>query len=162
MKKWLIVLFITVSSYEWFIGREEGNSLFDIKVDNNRLEKIENNTQTRQQIDTSINLLEEAYKNEQSGVQVHGSGTVVKLLKDDLKGSKHQKFILRLSPERTILVVHNIDLAPRINAIANGDKIQFSGEYEWSKQGGLVHWTHLDPRGNHADGWLKHEGKIYQ
>jgi hypothetical protein len=74
--------------------------------------------------------LKSAYENHQSNVQVKGSGTVIRILKDDDKGSRHQKFILKLSSGQTILIAHNIDLAPRINSISKGDVIQFYGEYE--------------------------------
>lgn len=106
--------------------------------------------------------LKGAYENHQSDVQVKDSGTVVRILKDDNKGARHQKFILKLSSGQTILIAHNIDLAPRINSISNGDVIQFYGEYEWNNKGGVVHWTHRDPNNHHVNGWLKHKGKIYQ
>lgn len=106
--------------------------------------------------------IQEAYNNHKSDVQVQGVGTVVRILSDDNKGSRHQKFILKLSSGQTILIAHNIDLAPRINSISNGDQIQFYGEYEWNKKGGVVHWTHKDPNGYHVGGWLKHNGKTYQ
>jgi hypothetical protein len=106
--------------------------------------------------------LQEAYENHKSDAQVQGSGTVMRILKDDNKGSRHQKFILSLSSGQTILIAHNIDLAPRINSISNGDQVQFYGEYKWNNKGGVVHWTHKDPNGNHTGGWLKHKGKTYQ
>jgi hypothetical protein len=113
--------------------------------------------------------VQQAYSKQQSDVQVKGSGTVVRILSDDLDGSRHQKFILKLSSGQTILIAHNIDLAPRINTIAKGDFaiakgnfVQFHGEYEWRKKGGVVHWTHHDPRGRHVGSWLKHQGKVYQ
>ena len=107
-------------------------------------------------------ILQDAYNNHKSDVQVQGVGTVVRILSDDNKGSRHQKFILKLSSGQTILIAHNIDLAPRINAISNGDQVQFYGEYEWNKKGGVVHWTHKDPNGYHVGGWLKHKGKTYE
>ena len=106
--------------------------------------------------------LQSAYENHQSNVQVKGSGTVIRILKDDNKGSRHQKFILKLSSGQTILIAHNIDLAPRINSISKGDVVQFYGEYEWNNKGGVVHWTHRDPNGRHVGGWLKHNGNTYQ
>ncbi|WP_019028333.1 DUF3465 domain-containing protein [Colwellia piezophila] len=106
--------------------------------------------------------IQNAYENQTSDVQVQGVGTVVRILNDDNKGSRHQKFILKLSSGKTILIAHNIDLAPRINQISNGDQVQFYGEYEWNKKGGVVHWTHKDPNGYHVGGWLKHKGKTYQ
>jgi hypothetical protein len=106
--------------------------------------------------------LQSAYENHQSNVQVKGSGTVIRILKDDNKGSRHQKFILKLSSGQTTLIAHNIDLAPRINSISKGDVVQFYGEYEWNNKGGVVHWTHRDPNGRHVGGWLKHNGSTYQ
>lgn len=106
--------------------------------------------------------LERAIANRQSDVQVSGRGQVIKLLRDDLKGSRHQKFILRIPSGKTLLIAHNIDLAPRINSLREGDTISFYGEYEWEAKGGVVHWTHHDPNKRHIDGWLKHKGKLYQ
>jgi hypothetical protein len=106
--------------------------------------------------------IKSAFENHQSDVQVKGSGVVIRILSDDNKGSRHQKFILKLSSGQTILIAHNIDLAPRINSISKGDQVQFYGEYEWNKKGGVVHWTHHDPKGHHTGGWLKHNGSTYQ
>jgi hypothetical protein len=105
--------------------------------------------------------LTDAYQNRKSNLQVRGSGVVTRLLPDDLKGSRHQRFILRLSSGQTLLISHNIDLAPRINALKENDKIEFYGEYEWNAKGGVIHWTHYDPAGRHPDGWLKHHGVSY-
>ncbi len=102
-----------------------------------------------------------AYENRQSDLQVKGEGIVTKILADDVKGSKHQKFILRLSSGNTLLIAHNIDLAKRVNRLKNGDKIEFYGEYEWNPRGGVLHWTHHDPSGRHIGGWLKHKGTVY-
>ncbi len=114
------------------------------------------NTQSNDQ------ALNNAYQNRQSDVQVNGSGIVIRTLADDKKGSQHQRFLVKLSSGNTILIAHNIDLAPRINALREGDRVQFYGEYEWNEKGGVVHWTHRDPRGNHENGWLKHKGATYQ
>lgn len=103
-----------------------------------------------------------AFNNQQSDIQVGGVGTVVRTLSDDMEGSRHQRFILKLSSGQTVLVAHNIDLAPRINSLRAGDGIEFYGEYEWNSKGGVLHWTHHDPRGNHEGGWLKHNGSTYQ
>lgn len=104
----------------------------------------------------------EAFARHESNVQVSGHGVVARLLADDTSGSRHQKFILSLSSGQTLLVAHNIDLAPRIASLREGDTVEFSGEYEWNEKGGVLHWTHRDPKGAHAAGWLKHQGQIYQ
>lgn len=103
-----------------------------------------------------------AYEKQQSDVQVEGAGRVVKVLPDDNEGSRHQKFILELASGQTILIAHNIDLAPRIPDLREGESVSFYGEYEWNERGGVVHWTHHDPQGRHVGGWLKHQGKLYQ
>ena len=63
---------------------------------------------------------------------------------------------------QTLLVAHNIDLAPAITNLRVGDTIEYNGEYEWNPKGGVVHWTHRDPSYQHADGWLKHDGRVFQ
>jgi len=111
---------------------------------------------------TTNQLIATAFQNQQSNVQVEGSGVVTRILPDDNKGSRHQKFIIKLSSDQTILIAHNIDLAPRVNSIKEGDTIEFYGEYEWNSKGGVVHWTHHDPNARHEDGWLKHNDRIYK
>lgn len=110
----------------------------------------------------SDQLLTSAYENRQSNIQVRGSGVVVRILPDDLQGRRHQRFILRLSSDQTILISHNIDIAHRVDALRQGDTVEFFGEYEWNSKGGVVHWTHHDPDGRHEVGWLKHKDVIYQ
>jgi molybdopterin converting factor small subunit len=106
--------------------------------------------------------LKRAYQQQRSDVQVQGFGTVVKLLRDDLEGSRHQRFIVRIDNDQTILVAHNIDLADRLDTLKQGDKIEFYGEYEWNKKGGVLHWTHRDPQNRHQHGWIVHNGIRYQ
>jgi hypothetical protein len=110
----------------------------------------------------SDQLITTAFQNQQSNLQVEGSGVVTHILPDDNKGSRHQKFIIRLSSGQTVLIAHNIDLAARVNSIKEGDTVEFHGEYEWNSKGGVVHWTHHDPNARHEDGWLKHNDRIYK
>lgn len=110
----------------------------------------------------SSDLIQAAFNEQRSGVQVQGEGVVSKLLSDDTDGSRHQRFILTLPSGQTLLVAHNIDLAPRIASLKSGDPVAFNGVYEWNAKGGVIHWTHHDPAGRHEAGWLRHAGQTYQ
>lgn len=109
-----------------------------------------------------LEVIRKAYDAKLSNVQVQSIGRVKAVLRDDNEGSRHQKFILALDNGLTVLVAHNIDLAPHIDNLRKGDTVEFFGEYEYSNQGGVMHWTHHDPKRRHQDGWLKHNGKTYQ
>ncbi|MBN1907426.1 MAG: DUF3465 domain-containing protein [Deltaproteobacteria bacterium] len=111
---------------------------------------------------TNDQVLADAFNNKESNIQVSGSGRVKTILPDDVEGSRHQKFIIQLDSGNTLLISHNIDIAPKINSLRKDDQIEFYGEYDWNSKGGVVHWTHHDPDGSHVDGWLKHKGSIYQ
>jgi len=112
--------------------------------------------------DQNNTALSIAFDEHKSGVQTEGNGIVIKILQDDNDGSRHQRFILRLPSGQTLLITHNIDLAPRLSSLKDGDSVAFNGVYEWNSKGGVVHWTHHDPDGHHVAGWLKHNGQTYQ
>ena len=102
-----------------------------------------------------------AFASRASDVQVEGEGTVIRILADDLDGSRHQRFIVQLASGQTLLISHNIDIAPRIDGLNIGDSVRFNGEYVWNEKGGVIHWTHHDPQGRHVAGWVIHDGKTY-
>ncbi|MEG0196763.1 MAG: DUF3465 domain-containing protein [Acinetobacter sp.] len=106
--------------------------------------------------------IQQAFQEQRSNIQVQSRGLIKAILRDDNNGSRHQKIILELSTGQTVLVAHNIDLAPRIENLKQGEIVEFNGEYEYSPQGGVIHWTHHDPQNKHVDGWLKYKGQIYQ
>ncbi len=107
----------------------------------------------------SESQIEQLVKSRVSGEMVTIEATVIKLLKDDLKGDKHQKMILK-SANNTLLLAHNIDIAPRVPA-KKGDVLSIKGQYEWNDKGGLLHWTHRS-NSSHPAGWIKHNNKTYQ
>lgn len=114
------------------------------------------------QSSNGLQQIRQAYDQKKSDIQVQASGKVKAILRDDNEGSRHQKFILSLDNGLTVLVAHNIDLSPRIENLKKGDWVEFNGEYEFSDQGGVIHWTHHDPQKRHIDGWLKFNGRTYQ
>ncbi|WP_081722032.1 DUF3465 domain-containing protein [Geminisphaera colitermitum] len=105
--------------------------------------------------------LRQLFEQKKSDVAVSGKGVVKRLLPDDLEGSRHQRFIIELASGQTLLVAHNIDVAPRVEPLAVGDNIEFHGEYVWSDKGGTIHWTHRDRKGRHPTGFISANGKIF-
>jgi len=106
-------------------------------------------------------VIADAYRNRRSGLMVEAVGVVERLLADDDEGSRHQRFVVRLPDGSTVLVTHNLDLAPRVPIVENAD-IHFRGQYEWNDRGGVIHWTHHDPDGRHPEGWIRFRGQVYQ
>lgn len=104
----------------------------------------------------------DAFENRRTGRQLTLSASVFRILADDRDGSRHQRFIIRSDSGITLLIAHNIDLAPRLDGLAVGDRVLVSGEYEWNAQGGLLHWTHHDPAGRHQAGYIQWKGRHYQ
>lgn len=103
-----------------------------------------------------------AFTNRARDIRVDGSGSVSRVLPDDTQGGRHQRFLVLLPTGQSVLIVHNIDVAPRVENLRVGDEVEFEGEYVWNSQGGLVHWTHHDPASRHRPGWVKHAGHVYQ
>ena len=110
----------------------------------------------------ALRSVDALFKSQVSKVQVEDKGIVSKLLKDDTRGLKHQKFLAKVASGQVVLIVHNIDLAARIDNIVVGDAVEFRGEYVYNEKGGLVHWTHHDPKKKHYAGWIKHNGHTYE
>ncbi|MDX1648450.1 MAG: DUF3465 domain-containing protein [Myxococcota bacterium] len=102
------------------------------------------------------------FRTGRSGVWVEAQGVVAAVLPDDRRGSRHQRLIVRTGPDQTVLLSHNVDLAPRLEGVAPGDRVAFRGRYEWNPEGGVVHWTHHDPRGRRAGGWVRHAGTLHR
>ena len=102
------------------------------------------------------------FQNHQSNVEVTAEGTVVRLLSDRTSSTgTHEQFIIKLSSgDLTVEVEHNISIAPRV-PVAVGDHVIVHGEYVWNAQGGLIHFTHHDPRGTHEGGYIEDNGKTY-
>ncbi len=130
-----------------------------------RLDESQNNSVALTRHDTQgikDTAVERAIAERRSDVQLTVLASVKKVLSDDNEGSRHQRFIVELPSGHTILVAHNIDLAERIPNLQAGDAVELYGEYVWNDRGGVMHWTHRDPAGRHAAGWIKYRGHIYQ
>lgn len=106
-------------------------------------------------------LIRSLVREQRSGVMVTAVGEVVHLLPDDNEGSRHQRFLVELGTGDTLLIAHNIDLAERV-PLGEGDVVSIRGQYEWNDRGGVLHWTHHDPKGWREGGWIEHEGLRYE
>ncbi len=91
---------------------------------------------------------------------VETDAVVTRVLKDDTHGSRHQRILVDIAG-RSVLIAHNIDLAPRV-PVRKGDSLRLRGEFEWNEKGGVIHWTHHDPGGRHSGGWIEHRGKRFE
>jgi hypothetical protein len=105
--------------------------------------------------------VETAYQQRFSGITVEVTGRVEHLLPDDREGSHHQRFLLHLPSGHTVLIAHNIDLAPRV-PVSTGDPVIVRGEYEYNEKGGIIHWTHRDPEGKRPGGWVRFRHREYR
>lgn len=111
---------------------------------------------------TSPEAVVRLFENRSSKIWVTVNGRVRKILPDDLEGSRHQRLILELSNGHTLLIIHNIDVAPRVNPVRVNDVLTVHGRYEWNRHGGVVHWTHHDPQGRRPGGWIRDSLRTYR
>jgi hypothetical protein len=110
---------------------------------------------------TGAEELAAAAASRRSGFMVTARAPVERVLADDDEGDRHQRFVLSLGPELTVLGAHNIDLAPRV-PLEVGDEVALRGQYECNPKGGVLHWTHHDPGGRREGGWNRHDGRRYE
>jgi len=125
--------------------------------------RVENETRTFsvKEQQQAIQKIRTEKNNTNAQFWVGFNGKIVQKLKDDLSGSRHQKFIVSPATDITLLVAHNIDLSSRI-PLKKGDEISLYGRYEWNHRGGVIHWTHHDPKGKKKGGWISANGKLYR
>lgn len=105
--------------------------------------------------------IQDAFRAGRSDVWATVDVEVLQLWRDDTIGSKHQLFLAKLASGLTLKISHNISLAPRV-PVRVGDWVRIRGEYEYNEKGGVLHWTHHDPRGRRRGGWIHHKGRTYK
>ena len=71
---------------------------------------------------------------------------------------EHEGFIIRAS-DRTFKVEDNVDITGPI-PLRRGQAVSLLGQLECDDY--VIHWTHHDPRGHHASGYVKVNGKLYE
>ena len=105
-----------------------------------------------------------AYHDGRSGVEVVADGHVAAVLGvAQGRVSPHEGFLVRLDSgcDVTVRVEANTDLMGEFG-IARGDRVVVKGEYDYYPRGGVIHWTHHDPRGRHEGGYVQVGGRTYQ
>jgi hypothetical protein len=105
----------------------------------------------------------DAYQAGRSHVEVIVDGTVTRVLGVQAgRTSPHEGFLMQ--PASGCRVVVRIDANTDLTGtfpIARGDRVTVKGEYEYYPLGGVIHWTHRDPRGRHEGGYVEAGGKKY-
>jgi hypothetical protein len=104
-----------------------------------------------------------AYQAGRSHVEVVADGTVTRLLGTHAGiESPHEGFLFRLGSGCSLIVrvESNVDFTGSF-PLDRGEHVVVKGEYEYYPRGGVIHWTHRDPRGRHEGGYVQVDGKIY-
>ena len=104
-----------------------------------------------------------AYKAGQSHVEVVAAGTVTRVYGTRAgRTSPHEGFLMKLASGCVVVVriEANTDFTGEF-PLREGDAVTVKGEYEYYPLGGVIHWTHRDPRGRHEGGYIEAEGKFY-
>lgn len=116
--------------------------------------------------DASNGAVYDAWRAGRSHVEVTAHGAVARVLGERVGASgTHLGFLLHLSGGAgrglTVRVEDNVDLTGHI-AVNAGDDVTVRGEYIYDSRGGLIHYTHRDPRGRHESGYVRVGDRIYQ
>ena len=90
--------------------------------------------------------------------QVFVSGIITEIKKEDHSGRPHQKFKLKVDSDITLLIVSNLEFG-RL-PLKEGKAAKVCGEFLRVGKG-MVHWTHFDPHGPHADGFTIIDGTLF-
>jgi hypothetical protein len=105
----------------------------------------------------------DAYRAGRSRVEVVASGRVTRVLGvANGRVSPHEGFLMRLDSGCAVVVrvEANTDFTGTF-PLDPGDRVVVKGEYEFYSLGGVIHWTHRDPRGRHEGGFIQTAGHTY-
>jgi hypothetical protein len=78
------------------------------------------------------------------------------------RSGAHERFFVRSDDGVYVRVADNVSIADPC-PVKPGDRVEIKGEFTRSYADGspLVHWTHHDPSGRHADGFIEFDGRRY-
>jgi hypothetical protein len=115
--------------------------------------------------DAANGAVYDAWRAQRSYVQVTADGSVARVLgvREGPSGL-HEGFLLHLRGAAgrglTVRVEDNVDITGRI-PLRPGDDVVVKGEYIYDPRGGLIHYTHHDPRGRHPSGYVRVGDHVY-
>jgi hypothetical protein len=109
-------------------------------------------------LDSSLASVTKIINSHQDRPQILITGKITKILPEDHSGLPHQKYLVAVSNNLTLQIVSNLDFG-RI-PVAEGQTISVCGEFK-NVGNGMVHWTHFDPHGGHADGFTVLNNTLY-
>ncbi len=115
--------------------------------------------------DAANAALYDAWAGHRSRVEVTASGSVARVLgtRSGPSGS-HEGFLLHLRGAAghglTVRVETNVDITGPV-PLGAGDDVEVRGEYLYDERGGLIHYTHHDPRGRHPGGFVRVGKRVY-
>lgn len=105
----------------------------------------------------------DAFRAGRSHVEVVAAATVTRVLGvASGRVSPHEGFLMQLTSDCRVVVrvEANTDFTGAF-ALVRGDRVVVKGEYEYYPIGGVIHWTHRDPRGRHEGGFIQVGDKTY-
>lgn len=101
-------------------------------------------------IPNTIDQLKAVMRSNSNRPQVVVTGVVTQIQPEDHQGLPHQKYEIMVGGQYKLLVVSNLDFG-RV-PLNKGTTLTVCGEFKKVGQG-MIHWTHFDPHGGHADGF---------
>jgi hypothetical protein len=107
----------------------------------------------------------DAWRYHRAHLEVTADGSVARILGTRRGPSGvHEGFLLHLRGAGghglTVRVEDNVDITGPI-PLTEGDDVEVRGEYIYDPRGGLIHYTHRDPGGRHAGGYVRAEGHTF-
>lgn len=104
-----------------------------------------------------------AYSAQRSHVEVVADGPVTRLFGvREGRSSPHEGFLMRLASGCSLIVRVEVNTVFTGSfPLSTGERVIVKGEYEYYSSGGVIHWTHHDPRGRHENGYIDAGGTLY-
>jgi hypothetical protein len=108
----------------------------------------------------------DAWRAGRSNVEVTVQGSIASMLGTAAGPSgEHEGFLLHLRGASghglTVRVEDNVDLTGPV-PLSAGEDVEVRGEYVYDPSGGVIHYTHRDPSGRHAAGFIRAGDALYQ